>query len=401
MKDILIVAHFTQTPGEKGNGRFHYIANLLALEGHKIEIVTTNFSHDCKKHREFQQGLFEQVDYKIAMLEEPGYKKNVSLKRIYSHYTFGKNLKKYLATRVKPDVIYCAVPSIDAAYMAAEYAKRNGVNFIIDVQDIWPEAFKMVLKLPLISDLLFFSMMKKANYVYRTANKVIAVSDTYVNRAMDVNSKCQKGMSVFLGTELTYFDHLANKCRNVVKPMNEVWLAYIGTLGHSYDLTSIMDALQLLNEKGYSNFKFIIMGEGPLKQRFIQYARDKKIPCEFTGMLDYSEMVSKLIQCDIAVNPIAKGAAGSIINKVGDYAAAGLPVINTQECQEYRDLITNYSAGINCENGNPEDIAEKILFLFQNENNRREMGRNNRVLAEEKFDRGKTYPTLIAAILGE
>ena len=124
------------------------------------------------------------------------------------------------------------------------------------------------------------------------------------------------------------------------------------------------------------------MGEGPLKQRFIQYARDKKIPCEFTGMLDYSEMVSKLIQCDIAVNPIAKGAAGSIINKVGDYAAAGLPVINTQECQEYRDLITNYSAGINCENGNPEDIAEKILFLFQNENNRREMGRNNRVLAE-------------------
>ena len=128
---------------------------------------------------------------------------------------------------------------------------------------------------------------------------------------------------------------------------------------------------------------------------------DKKIPCEFTGMLDYSEMVSKLIQCDIAVNPIAKGAAGSIINKVGDYAAAGLPVINTQECQEYRDLITNYSAGINCENGNPEDIAEKILFLFQNENNRREMGRNNRVLAEEKFDRGKTYPTLIAAILGE
>jgi len=50
-------------------------------------------------------------------------------------------------------------------------------------------------------------------------------------------------------------------------------------------------------------------------------------------------MVGLLCACQIAINPIKSKSAGSIINKVGDYAAAGLPVINSQENEEYRRLI--------------------------------------------------------------
>lgn len=58
-------------------------------------------------------------------------------------------------------------------------------------------------------------------------------------------------------------------------------------------------------------------------------------------------MVGLLCSCDIAVNPIKKGSAGSIINKVGDYAAAGIPVVNTQENLEYKNILEEYNAGIN------------------------------------------------------
>ena len=44
------------------------------------------------------------------------------------------------------------------------------------------------------------------------------------------------------------------------------------TLGHSYDLTSVFDALEILKRKGYNNLKFIIMGDGPLKKKFEGYA---------------------------------------------------------------------------------------------------------------------------------
>ena len=99
MKDILIIAHFTQVPGEKGNGRFHYLAKMLADTGMEVEVVTSNFSHKTKQKREISKEDFKKWDYKIALVEEPGYKKNVSLGRFYSHYVMVRNLKIYLKDR--------------------------------------------------------------------------------------------------------------------------------------------------------------------------------------------------------------------------------------------------------------------------------------------------------------
>ena len=109
-------------------------------------------------------------------------------------------------------------------------------------------------------------------------------------------------------------------------------------------------------------------------------------------------MVSELCLCDIAINPIKENSAASIINKVGDYAAAGLPIINTQESEEYRRLVEEYDIGFNCKNNNPEDIAKKIKILVDNKELRELKGKNNRRLAEEKFDRKKTYKEIIKLI---
>ena len=65
-----------------------------------------------------------------------------------------------------------------------------------------------------------------------------------------------------------------------------------------------------------------------------------------------------------AVNPISRGAAQSIINKHKDYAAAGLTLLNTQECLEYRELLLEYNAGLNCENNNPADLADEIVIFM-------------------------------------
>ena len=329
------------------------------------------------------------------MLDEPGYTKNVSLKRIHSHKVLSRNLKKYLnELDYKPDVIYCSIPSLDVAKEAVKFANKNGIKFIVDIQDLWPEAFKMKLDVPVVSDLLFYPMMKKANYVYSHADEIVAVSETYVDRGLSVNKKIKKGLSVFLGTDLKYFDKCA-KDNKVTYKDNLVRIAYIGTMGTSYDLKSITDAIELLNKKNINNIKLIAMGDGPLKAEFENYAKEKKIDCEFTGKLDYPKMVGLLCSCDIAVNPIVGKSVSSIINKVGDYAAAGLPVINTQNSEEYRRLIEKYNAGFNCENGNATDISEKLELLIHNEKLRKQMGKCNRKLAEDLFDRNKNYKKII------
>ena len=396
MNDLLIIAHFTQVPGEPGNNRFNYIAEKMDKADYKVEIVTSSFSHKTKSQRNVLDRQLKNISYKLTMLYEPGYQKNVSLKRFYSHYIMGKNLKQYLKMRNKPDVIYCAIPSIDVAYIAAYYAKKNNIKFVIDVQDLWPESFKLIFDVPVISDVLFYPMIRKANFCYATADEIVAVSKTYVKRAISVNEKCKKGHSVFLGTELAYFDKCAEENKLVTKPEDELWLAYIGTLGHSYDLKCVIDGLKIAKDK--CNLKFVVMGDGPLKSSFENYAKEQEVYAEFTGRLDYAKMVGLLTACDIAVNPISQRASASIINKVGDYAAAALPVLNTQECPEYRDLVDEYQMGLNCENNNAQDLSEKLLVICKDEGLRRSMGKNSRRLAEERFDREKTYQKIVALL---
>lgn len=397
--DILIVAHFTQVT-EKGNGRFEYIANMLSVE-HDVELVTTTFSHKLKKHRSLKEIKYKNNEpYKITLIEEPGYNKNLSLKRVYSHYFFSINLKKYLHKRHKPDVIYCAVPSLDVGNVILNYAKKNNVKFIIDIQDLWPEAFNIAFNVPILKNIMFYPFYKKADKIYSNADAIVSVSETYKMRALKIrkNKDSVPALSVFLGTDLNDFDKFT-EVPKLSKSNNELWLVYIGTLGHNYDLTTVIDSLRILSkEKSINNIKFIVIGDGPLRKKFEIYARKKQINFHFFGNLNYGKMVSILKMCDIAVNPITKGAAGSIINKVADYAAAALPVINTQESEEYRKLVIDYNIGFNCENGNAKDVAEKILKLYNNEVLRRQLGDNNRALAEAFFDRRKTYQKIINLI---
>lgn len=393
MKKIMIIAHFCDYGAEDSNNRFNYIANILAKEGNDVELITSSFSHRDKKQRmKTKDGI-----YKTTLIYEPTYTKNISLKRLlYSHRKMAANLKRYLENCKNPDIVYCAIPSLSVANVAADYCEANNIKFVIDVQDLWPEAFQMVFNVPIISKLIFTPMKKKADCIYSRADEIVAVSKTYVERAVKVNKKCKIGHSIFLGTRLETFDNYAKKNLILKEKKDEFWVAYCGTLGSSYDLTCVIDAISRLT--GKCNVKFVVMGDGPRRKKLERYATKKSIKCDFEGKLPYEKMCGLLSACDIVVNPIMQGAAQSIINKHADYAASGLPIINTQECEEYRTLVDQYEMGFNCKNKDVVDMAQKIEKLCQCGDLRKKMGKNARKCAEERFDREQTYQELLDLI---
>lgn len=391
--DILILADFLGPLDGTFNSRFLYLGDILAKE-HEVEIVTSDFDHGAKAYFDYE---IEKHDFKITMLHEGAYPTNVCLQRFYGHYVWGRNVRKYLAGRKKPDVIFCAIPTLKASYEAAKYCEKNGVRFVIDIQDLWPEAFQMVFNVPVLSQIIFAPFNFLANGIYKRADGICGVSDTYCERALKVNKKCKKGTTVFLGTELDTFDQYAAGTPIIPDKEGEVRLAYCGTLGASYDLTCVIDAIEKL---GDPNLHFVVMGDGPKKEEFETRAKEKKINATFTGRLQYEAMCCLLSHCDITINPIMHLAAQSIINKHADYAASGLPVISTQESEEYRKLVEDYDMGFNCENGNIGELANKLRTLIKDPQLRKRMGKNARKCASEKFDRKRTYKHLIKEITG-
>lgn len=393
---IVIIANFPSILDGTPKGRFTNLAMLLYNRGHEVELICSDFIHERKI---FRDSLENKYPFKITFLHETGYERNISFKRIWSHIIWGRNVWKYLQkSKLSPDVIYAALPTFSAARHAANYCKRTGAKFVVDVQDIWPEAFIVAFKNPILQ-LCFKPVEWYVNKAYESADYVIGVSDTYRDRGLRVNKKCKTGLTVYLGNNAALFDNYRDD-NKVVKPTSEFWLCYIGTMGYSYDLKCAIDAIRKVGERGnvQKKVKLIAMGQGPLLDEFRKYAEKACIDYEFTGALPYSEMVGKMCSCDATINCINPGAAQSITNKVGDYALSGLPVINTQENLEYRKLVENYHCGINCDCGNSDQVADAIEFLIKTPQEGLKMGKNARTLGVERFDRGTSYNKIVEVI---
>lgn len=398
-KDVLLIVNYWHFEFEKKSSRYRTMADVLCGGGYDVEVVSSSFRHQNKTQRDLDYISTISSLYKMTLLKEPSYKKNISLQRIYSHHCFAKEVIKYLESRKNPDLIIVSVPSLSVGSAVTKHAKENGIKLIIDIQDLWPEAFKMAINIPVVSDVLFAPMMLQANKIYSRADKVMAVSETYVQRGLSENAKDSEGLAVFIGTDSSLVEE-ATRDKVVSKPEGQFMVGYIGALGHSYDIKLIIDAIKILNEKGINNILFKVMGEGVLLEEFKSYAQEKNVNCEFTGFIEYGDMMATLRVCDVAVNPIIGKSVSSIINKVSDYAMAGVPVINTQNSPEYRKLIDEYNCGINCESGNAQSVADAIEKLYKDEQLKKAMGDNSYRLGKEKFDRTVTYKNIINLIEG-
>ena len=396
--NICIVSNFPDLLNGTADMRFTYLAGILQERGHNVELIISDFEHEVKEFR--KRDDYSLYNFKITTLHEPSYSKNLSLRRLYAHYIWGKNVGRYLRSKLRaPDVIYVAIPSLTVAREVANYCKIHiKCKYLIDIQDLWPEAFQMVVRRKLLKK-AFFPITHYVDYAYKSADLVIGVSDTYRDRGLRVNDKDKKGLTVYIGNDGAKFNDGKNRYQ-VEKPIDEFWLIYIGTMGFSYDLKCIVDAVRIVNERGLidKKLKFVAMGRGPLLNEFKKYAQESGIYNEFTGALQYEKMVGKMCSGDVVMNCINPGAAQSVTNKVGDYALSGLPVINTQENIEYRNLVSEYNCGINCRCSNSYDVALAIEKLAQNPAMCKQMGHNAVRLGRERFDRRYTYSKIVEAI---
>ena len=393
MKRIVIISNYFHFAQEKASNRYRELAELLSAEPDiEVEVITSSFYQRTYQHRTNCEELVKDIPYKAHFAYKPGYKKSISPKRIISQTVFAKNVMRYLKAQPKPDLIYQVFPTPEVANSVSCYAKKHGIPLIVDIQDLWPEAFKMALNIPVINDVLFAPYNIMANSIYKRADALCAVSKTYIERAKTVNKTCNDTQAVYIGINLKKFDE--NVQKNKREKDSQISLAYCGSLSTSYDIRLVIDALSLMKNPP----KFIVMGGGNDLEPLKEYAKNKNVDAEFTGFLPYEEMCGILCSCDITVNPIVGTSVASIINKHGDYAASGLPVINTQNSDEYCNLVNEYQMGINAVGCSAPELAQKIQLLMDNEDVRLQMGKNARRCAEEKFDRAVTYPEIVKTV---
>ena len=178
MKKICLISNYFHFASEKSSNRYRELAELLSKEkDFEVEVITSKFYQRTYEYRTNFDELTKDIPFKATFVDESGYHSSISLARIKSQYEFGKNVIKYLKTVPKPDLIYQVAPTLEAADFVGKYANKNNIPFVLDVQDLWPEAFKMAINIPVLSDILFLPFTIRANSAYKRADAVCAVSE--------------------------------------------------------------------------------------------------------------------------------------------------------------------------------------------------------------------------------
>lgn len=400
MKKIAVISMGVKLDNEKGYSRFRYIGEFLSDAGYQVDLITTTFQHWEKAQRNLDEIKKENYKFNLKFIYEPGYKKNIDLRRIRSHRIAAKNLRQLLEKEGDYDLIYCEIPPNDVALAAAEYAKEKGIPFVPDVNDLWPEAMRMVLDVPVISDVLFYPLLRDAEKVYALVSGIIGTSDEYRDRPLKHQKLDVPKKTVYVGNEIAEFDAgVEVYSPQIPKEEREFWVSYAGTIGTSYDIRTMVLAGKELLKRGRTRIKIKILGGGPLKEELESLAKEQNCTnVEFVGYAPYPKMAAYLAKSDILVNSFVKKAPQSIVTKIGDYLAAGKPMINTCMSPEFRNKVEHDGFGINIM---PEDVnvlADAIEKLYEDEAGRTEMGKKARAIAEEQFDRPQSYKKIIELI---
>lgn len=333
--------------------RYWLMAEAFARAGHQLVYWTGDFSHASKAKRKFVHSL-DNDTAQIKLIPTPKYRKNVSLSRVYSHRVYAKRWKELAVAAVAlrqlspPDLIVASMPTLSLASAAIELGRRFGAKTVVDMMDLWPDTFHRLLPRPLrvFAPLIFSTLHRKARAVYRQADLVSGVCQSYgeVVSRLGVNDFCM----AYHGIDMT--DAVLRKpapAGNVLK------LVYAGNLGRTYDLGTVVNAVAL-----DENTTLDIAGAGPLEFKWKELAVKLGVArrVRFHGYLNSEALAALFAKCDLGVIPMSADSFVGLPYKLCDYVKAGLGVVSSLS-GECNSLIMSHGVGVDYVYGDVQSLV--------------------------------------------
>lgn len=382
----------------KGATRYVYLAELLQHSGYQVDFITSRFQHWEKRQRDLDTFDYSAHSFNVKFIEEPSYPRNMCPQRIWAHHVMAGSVAAYFESDHDYDLVYSQIPPNDITLAIGRVAKKYNIPFVIDVNDLWPEAFRIALDVPVLSDIAFYPFYRQAKAAYDLADAIVGTSDEYASRGFKDRKQDVPKLVVYVGNDLDDFDAgVTANADTVVKRDGELWVTYAGTLSACYDLDTLVRAMALL-QRDHPNVKLKLLGDGVVRGDLEAAAGETGCDVDFLGYVPHDVMAAYLASSDILVNSLVGNAPQSIPTKIGDYLAAGKAMLNTSLSPEFSSKVEADGFGINVHPESVHDLRDALESLVLDEKSRESMGGIARSVAEEQFDRKRSYQALVSLV---
>lgn len=315
-------------------------------------------------------------------------RKSVLLRLVnYFSFTISSLLVGVLKTGAA-DLIICESPPLFLGFTAVLLKRWKGARLVFNVSDLWPET---AVKLGIVRNRLLIGLSERLeNWIYRHSDYITGQTQGIVG---NIRQRFP-GKRIFWLPNGVDVEELESRLSGMDWRTregfgNEDLLFYFGgLLGYAQGLDCIIQAAALV--KDLPEVKFILIGEGPEKERLMELKETLDASNVFFFMGVPKNQIADVIQSiDVGIIPLKKLDLflGAIPSKIFEILCLQKPVLLGIEGEAKELFIEQARAGLAFEPENAADLAAQVRYMHSHRDQLSEWGRNGHAYVTAHFNR--------------
>lgn len=294
----------------------------------------------------------------VVHVDSPGYRRNVSIGRLYDHRILARNFAALLSGAQRPDVIHCAFPTIEVADEAVRYARRAGIPVIVDVRDMWPDSFIDQVSPPLrgLASLAIAPLRRRAARTFVHATALTAHTSAFLDFALRGAARAPTPLDMWFpfAYDRTVGRPVDPQAQDWVRQLScglqpELRLCFFGNLDSmraDVDFRPLFRAIRALDTSRRARVQFVACGEGRMAAALRREAGGMP-EVVFPGWVDAPRIRALLAGSQLGYLPYLPSPdfENSIPNKAVEYLAGGLPIVTSLTRGILAGLLRQSGAG--------------------------------------------------------
>ena len=384
MKILYFHQHFSTPNGSTGTRSYEF-SKALIRAGHEVTMICGSYwIADSGVKSNYvngkRMGIVDGI--RVVELKLPYSNSNSLIKRsiIFLKYSFAGI---QIALKENYDLLFATSTPLTAGIpgiIAKIFRKKT---FVFEVRDLWPELPRAmgVIKNPLTLSMLSFL----ETITYKYADRCVALAPGIADGIFKKYS-AKKIIIIPNGSDEPKLKEMEEKTIT-----NKFTAVFTGAHGLANGLDAVLDTAAQLLKKNQRDIEIQFIGDGKLKSALIDRAQNESLtniifldPMPKINLFEY--LVRNANAGLMILDNIPEFYNGTSPNKFFDYIALGLPVINNYPGW-LAEMIKDENCGLAVKPGSPEEFADALIFLRDNDSICTEMSSNAKRLSKKHFDR--------------
>ena len=350
--------HFTRYRYGGAELAAYYLALEMAKRGNEVNIFTTSIN---------SKDSFEE--YEGVTVHRYGTKLRIEKGNI-AYGLFTKPLNH------DADIVHAHFSTPPGEIAALRYTKKKKVPFILTYHGDWQESFGGFVR----RMALFFYNKYLLDKVLSRADIIISPSEFYIDESRFLGKYRDKIVVIPNGINIWDFGipHSKEECREKLGlSIDKNVILFVGNLTPYKGPDVLVEAMPIIINK-IPNTDLVFVGSGRMRTELEELSKKLGVKkcVKFAGFVEEGLKPLYYKAADVFCLPSTLNTEVFPMVLL-EASASGLPMV-VSDLNTFKCIIEDGYNGLFTKRGNKNSLADAIIYLLENEEVRKEMGRNAR-----------------------